>query len=253
MMFFLKKNRKKIGFGLFFLGFFFAILYLNTTISFLFKSKILVHRVNSVEKLLEVKDNYVGVEFDVMYDSISNFFDVNHPPAESIQLDINEYLSNSASCKETIYWIDFKNVSSFNKEASLLKLNSIVKDLNIPRNKIIIESTLPKLIQGFKKEGYLTSYYLPPYLNTKNKDSLAFYISEIELTNKKYPTDYISFNYKDYPIIKNNFPDAKKLTWFTGGTSLFQKIPSKLLLYTILLDENVDYVLLPYKGKSKER
>jgi hypothetical protein len=251
MMFFLKKNKIKISIGLFLLGLFLAILYANTTISFLFKDKILVHRVNSVEKLLEVKDNYAGVEFDVMYDSVSNFLDVNHPPAPSIQLDISDYLSNSSSSKGTIYWIDFKNISALNKDISLLKLNKIAEDLNIPKNRIIIETTLPKFIKGFKKEGYLTSYYLPPYLHTQEKDSLAYYIAEIEVTSKKYATDYISFNYKDYSIIKEYFPNTKKLSWFTGEVSFIKKLPSKGMLYTILLDKNVDYVLLPYKGKAR--
>jgi hypothetical protein len=253
MTIFSKSNKKRMFIGIFLLGLFSLILYTNTTISLLFKSKILAHRVNSVEKLLEVKDNYIGVELDVVYDSISKFLDVNHPPATSIQLNLREYLTKSISSREIIYWIDLKNISSLNKEAALLELNEIVEDLNIPKNKIIVETTLPKLIQDFKKEGYLTSYYLPPYLYTKSKDSVAFYISEIDMISKKYATNYISFDYKDYSIVNEYFPKTKKLTWFTGEGSLLRKIPSKIKLYNILLDKNVDYVLLPYKGKSVER
>ena len=56
--------------------------------------KIWAHRVNSTEKLESAIQYFNGVELDVFYDSNTNKFDVNHPPAKSIGLDFQTYLSN---------------------------------------------------------------------------------------------------------------------------------------------------------------
>jgi hypothetical protein len=249
---FLRKN-KKTSIFLFLIGMFWSLFYLNATIMFLFKNKIMVHRVNSIEKLNEVKNKFIGVELDLMYNDTSNFFDVNHPPAPSIDLDLKEYLSQSNTSKDLVYWFDFKNIDESNKEKSLLELNKIVEKLRIPKNKIIVESSFPELIQGFKTEGYKTSYYLPPFLYDKSKDSLEYFISEINTKAQKFPTNYMSFDSNNYPIVAEKFPDFKKISWYSNQGSIVKKIPSKILLYKILLDKNVDFVLLPFIGESKER
>lgn len=253
MILFLKKNSKKIILYFIAIGLVVVLFYSNTTISYLFKDKIMIHRVNSIEKLNEVSQKYVGVELDVVYDSISNYFDVNHPPARSIQLNLKQYLSKSNSFKDLVYWIDFKNLSNSNKEMSLIELNHITASLSIPKKNIIVETTSPEFIEGFESAGYLTSYYLPPYLYSKTKDSLTYYIKQIKNKCTEHKTDYISFDSKDYSIVKEYFPDYKKISWYTGESSRLKKIPSKINLYRILLDNNIDYFLFPYLSKNGER
>ncbi|MEO7977152.1 hypothetical protein [Flavobacterium sp.] len=226
---------------------------MNSTISFLFNKKVLVHRVNSIEKLNAVKNNFHGVELDLIYDKKENLFDINHPPAQSINLNLNDYLAHSKSLKNLIYWLDFKNIDSSNTNKSLYELNRIIAKLNIPRNHIIIESSFPELITNFKKAGYKTSYYLPPFLYSKSKDSLNYYIDQIELKTKNYPTDYISFDYLNFPIISNKFPHLKKISWYSDQKGIINKIYSKFLVYEVLLDKNVDFFLLPNVVKNTER
>lgn len=229
------------------------IFFLDATITYLFKSKIMVHRVNSIEKLNEVNQKYVGVELDVVYNSTLNYFDVNHPPAPSINLNLKEYFSKSNESKDLIYWIDYKNLSNSNKEISLVELNTIVNYLGIPKKNIIVETTSPQFIENFEKAGYLTSYYLPPYLFLKSEDSLTYYVNQIKNNCLNYTTDYISFGSIDYPIVKKYFPNHKKISWYTGESSRLRKIPSKINLYRILLDDNIDYFLFPYLSKNGER
>ncbi|NHN26804.1 hypothetical protein FIA58_014050 [Flavobacterium jejuense] len=250
---FFKNNFKKTI--LFFLVLFLVIIigYSDMTFSLLFSSKIMIHRVNSIEKLNEVKGDFIGVELDIMYDSIVNVFDVNHPPAKSIHLNLEEYLSNSKENKEVMYWFDFKNLTRFNKKKALKRLNDIVFNSGIQKNKIIIETTLPENASVFKEAGYITSYYLPPYLHSKTKDSLAYYITLIKTKSKEYPTDYISFDYTDYTIINKNFKNMKKLTWYVNQPIIRKKIFTKFKLYSILSDENVDYVLFSYYSKYGDR
>lgn len=249
---FLRKNKRSciLLFTLFLL---FSLFYMNSTISCLFNKKILVHRVNSIEKLNAVKNNFNGVELDLMYDKKENLFDINHPPAKSINLNLSDYLAHSKSLKNLIYWFDFKNIDSSNTNKSLYELNRITAKLNIPRNHIIIESSFPELITNFKKAGYNTSYYLPPFLYSKSKDSLNYYINQIELKTKNYPTDYISFDYLNFPIISNRFPHIKKISWYSDQKGIINKIYSKFLVYEVLLDKNVDFFLLPHIVKNTER
>ncbi|WP_130733669.1 hypothetical protein [Flavobacterium sp. J27] len=229
------------------------IFYSNQTIAILFAPKIMVHRVNSMEKLEEVKNKYRGVELDIVFDSLRNVFDVNHPPAKSIQLDLKTYFSNSKGVNDLFIWLDFKNLSESNQTNAINRLNEIVIQNHLIKKNIILETTNPKLALAFKDAGYKTSYYLPPYLYTKSKDSLAYYISIISQKNTIYPTDYLSFDYRDYTIVNKYFKTKKKLTWFANESSYTKKIPSKIKLYKILFDRNVHHVLLPYVSKKGNR
>lgn len=252
MMNFLKSNKKKnITFLLIILASF--ILYLNSTIAFLFYKKVIIHRVNSIEKLNEVKNKFIGVELDLIYDSHTRKLDVNHPPALSINLDLNDYLAQSKDIKNLIYWLDYKNIDVSNKTNSLIALDKIVEKFKIPKNKIIIESSYPEHIQVFKKGGYITSYYLPPFLYNKSRDSLNILLNHIRIQTKKFPTDYISFDSKNFPIIKKNFPKLKKISWQSGDNQIMNKLLSKILVYEALLDKNVDYMLIPFESKKFER
>jgi len=247
------KNNKRICTILFTLLLLFSMLFMNSTILFLFRKKILIHRVNSIEKLDALKNNFIGVELDLMYDKKDNIFDINHPPAPSIHLSLSDYLAHSNSLKNFIYWLDFKNLDSSNTKKSLNELNKIITKLKIPPNHIIVESSFPEFLTNFKKAGYNTSYYLPPFLYSKSKDSLNYYINQIDFKTKNYPTDYISFDYLNFPIISNEFPNLKKNSWYSDQKGITNKIYSKFLVYNVLLDKNVDFFLLPQVVKSTER
>ncbi|MDK2772268.1 MAG: hypothetical protein KYX68_08610 [Flavobacterium sp.] len=248
-----RKKRKRVIIVLISFTVLSLIFYCNQTIAVLFAPKIMVHRVNSLEKLNDVKNKYQGVELDVVYDSLRNVFDVNHPPAKSIQLDLKTYFSKVKGVNEFFIWLDFKNLSEGNQTKAVNRLNEIVIQNHIIKKNVILETTNPKLALAFKDAGYLTSYYLPPYLYTKSKDSLSYYISVINQKNAIYPTDYLSFDYRDYSIVNEHFKTNKKLTWYVNESSYTKKIPSKIKLYKILFDRNVHHVLLPYVSKKGDR
>jgi len=103
-------NRK---YSLIFLSFIFLgllawiIFYSNGVLKLVFNEKIWIHRVNSIEKLGEVQADFYGVELDVVFLDSLNEFDVNHPPAESINLSLFEYLSTIKENKKLHFWLDF--------------------------------------------------------------------------------------------------------------------------------------------------
>ena len=193
----------------------YVFLFSNTLMQYLFHEKIWVHRVNSIEKLKEVENKFYGVELDVVYNDSLNIFDVTHPPEPSINLNLLTYLK-SCKTKDLHFWLDFKNLTHNNAFNAYERLNSICEKLNIEKKKFIIESQNPQPLEKYVENGFETSYYLPwPGLHQLKNDTLNRTIKSI---NKNLTTDlsYISSNYHDYPIMKENFPKKNKLFWLTG-------------------------------------
>jgi hypothetical protein len=125
--------------------------------------KIWVHRVNSVEKLKQSEAIFSGVELDLVFnrDGAGGTFDVNHPPADSIDLSLDDYLSNSDPPGSMTDWLDIKNLTDQNKREVLARLQWIVKRHDLRTDQIIAESPKFEALRQLSEGGLLTSYYLP--------------------------------------------------------------------------------------------
>ena len=77
------------------------------------KEKIWAHRVNSLGKLQLAKKKFSGVELDIVFAEKNGqwYFDVNHPPYESIALSLDEYFASLDNPNQLKLWLDFKNLS----------------------------------------------------------------------------------------------------------------------------------------------
>lgn len=203
---------------------FLIITYKGITTDFFLKKlhaeKIWVHRVNSIEKLQEVNFTYSGVELDVVFDTTLNIFDVNHPPAESIGLNLLEYLKSNKESKLN-FWLDFKNLSTKNASQALERLEFLCAELNISKKQFIVEATQPELLKQFAKNGFQTSYYLHwPGLYQLSEENLNKTITQIK-ANIFPELAYISSSYHDYEIMQQHFPDQEKLLWLTENETKF--------------------------------
>lgn len=217
----------------------------NLTIRYLYWEKIWAHKVNTSEKLKNAKEHFPGIELDVMFMTKENDFDVNHPPDKSIGLSLSEYFKSNYTCSNLKYWIDFKNLSLENEYHSLYILDSLTSLHKIDKANIIVESGNPELLISFRNKGYLTSYYLPNGLHKLNNKMQKSEIEKIQQNLSSFSNNYISTDYKDYSLIKKHFNQTKLLIWFTHYSSV-NKIKSRILLYQIVSDKNVDVLLLPY-------
>jgi heptose-I-phosphate ethanolaminephosphotransferase len=174
-----------------------------------FDSKIWVHRVNSLERLTEVESLFKGMELDVVFEN--GKLDVRHPPAQTINLSFEKYLSNMKSPSDHYFWLDLKNLTPNNVSEIISHLNYLTQKFNIKRN-ILIETTSPATISKLNNAGYFTSYYLP-YLAGLNEQTLS---NEIVSINKNILLNQpvaISQNFDNYYILNEHFSTQNKLIW----------------------------------------
>lgn len=207
--------------------------------------KVWAHRVNSIEKLNYTQKRYVGIELDILYDESSGTFDVTHPPAESINLTLETYLSHwDTNQKASGLWLDFKNLNVSNYKKSLLRLIHLTEKFQLEKNKIIVESQHPQFLKDFEKAGFITSYYLPSELLSLNEEQLSKKITEINRQIISFPTSALSTNIDDYEIIAKYFPDHKKLLWSLHSTLPKKGFKNYALTKKALNDKTVEVLLV---------
>ena len=216
--------------------------------------KIWVHRTNSRGILAEVNHTYAGVETDVdFFDSLGKF-DINHPPAQSIGLDLYDFLKANNN-KNLKFWLDMKNLRVENDSIEFSKLDSIVNLLGYHPENFIIESGDPSSTFIFLQHGYKTSYYLHwPGLYTLGKKELNLKLASISKNIKEHPTTYISSPWWDYQILKENFPDKEKLLWFAVAELPFSNFVQKhLYRLKVAKDPKVKVILMDVKTRTPFR
>jgi len=227
------------------------IIYSNTFLQSIANEKVWIHRVNSIEKLKEVRGVYAGIELDVVFDAATNTFDVNHPPAKSINLSLENYLKEINDFHNLKFWLDVKNLNGSNVEAIVKRLDIISKSLNILKERMVIESPSFKELLKIKASNYIVSYYLPwPGLYTLEQADMDKMVSKIQENLNKDSSVYISSDYRDYELMKKYFPENEKLFWITKEVSSMDEF---LLLSEMLSDKKVKVLLVQHSSSVENR
>jgi len=235
--------------------------YQNSIFSFFYNEKTWVHRVNSITKLKEVQPLFKGIELDIVFNNNTNTYDVNHPPAKSINLTLNEYFSSVDLNIDSMFWLDFKNLTKDNYKNASNRLDSICIVNNINKSQLIIESTKPQYLNLLSKKGYKTSFYLPANLVGLGSFELEKKIKSINNIITQNKTTYLSTDKRDYAIVKKNFPNHKLLLWTFYYFNKKTINPYHLLfglnyIYhktRILPNNNVHAVLFKYDAQKGNR
>lgn len=217
----------------------------DSCLKLLFPHKVWPHKVNHMEQLERAKRQFPGVELDIVFEKDKRNFDVNHPPDKSSGLSLDSYLAAENTTPGIDYWLDFKNLDDDNDSLSLAVLDSLVNLHHIAKNKVIVECGNPQHLKGFREKGFKTSYYLPPDLQEASESKLDSFTKLIRENIAVYSPTYISFEYKEYRVLKEKFPHARKITWFDVYGSM-NKLSARLLLFDLLMDEQVDVLLIPF-------
>lgn len=176
-----------------------------------FESKILCHRVNGIERLMEVKDDFAGFEIDLVFDSTTKTFDVNHPPAESVGLSLERLLASIENPEDYYYWFDLKNLDSLNQNDAALRMQNIVLKYNLP-DKVVVESPKIDALKSFIELQFRTAFYLPDLQNYSEVDMRKAIDSLIPLINTVRPSA-LSQQFDAYSLLKQQFPNCDVLTW----------------------------------------
>ncbi|MEX2349852.1 MAG: DUF2181 domain-containing protein [Flavobacteriaceae bacterium] len=220
---------------------------------YIHSQKVWAHRVNSIEKLKHTQEKYEGIELDLVFDTITNTFDVNHPPAISINLTLDEFLEELNKDEIKGVWLDFKNLNENNSIESFRRLEHLVKKHDIAPNKIIIESQHPEFLQIFSDSDFKTSYYLPSALYQLSKKKLKLKIAEIQKNINQYPTTAISTNINDYSIIKQHFPSKVKYLWSIDKIYTTRMFKNYFQTRKTLRDPKVEVLLIRVNSKKGNR
>ena len=204
--------------------------------------KVWAHRVNSTGKLNSALNYFEGIELDLVYNSEKNILDVNHAPTKSIGLNFEDYLKGIEKDNFPFIWLDVKNINKENAKPILNKLIGLFNDKKYPLDKVLIESRKPNNLLIFEQQGFKTSFYLPNYLYKKDSLSLSKSILEIKNILIAQPNIAISTNFKNYDLIKEEFPMRTKYIWAIVKPLHFNHFKIR----KIIKDESVKAVLLNY-------
>ncbi len=210
--------------------------------------KIWAHRIDDQSRLKSAIKYFKGVEVDLVYNSEKNYLDVGHPPAKSIGLSLDKYLSNLTNKKPYI-WLDIKNLNITNAVEIHALLEKLCKKYQYPKDKFLVETRYPEALPIFTKNDFICTYYLPYHIYKREeseKQKILFHINEIL---KAQPTIGVSAAYKDYDILHKNFPTKNKYMWIIEST----RNRKLSLTRKILKDSTVKVVLISYHTLKKGR
>jgi hypothetical protein len=179
--------------------------------------KVWAHRVDSIGKLGLAEKVFSGVEVNLVFQSGNDWFDVGHPPAKSINLSLEEYLS--AAPADMNLWFDLKNLTLENQEAVVRRLRVLFEQYRLGERFVVVESNNYEGLQYLSRNGFYTSYYLPYLkLDKMSKEEKADTTDRLVQQARFSEARAISFPGYMYGYVKHymqgRLDDIDLLTWF---------------------------------------
>ncbi|HXU89032.1 MAG TPA: hypothetical protein VFQ62_09285 [Methylomirabilota bacterium] len=173
------------------------------------------HRVDSLERAVAAAPQFEGMEIDVVYDAVADYFDVGHPPVPSQGLSLEHLLAAVPTLSAHYFWLDFKNLTEANEHAACARLVAIDRKYDIA-GRTIVESTSPGALGCFTDHGFYTSYYLFPEspLAAMTAAQVAEYYAEVKANLLASRVNALSAPYRSLPFIEKYFPETDILLWY---------------------------------------
>ncbi len=207
--------------------------------------KLWKHRVNTAKEALEALKEYNGIEIDVFYMDGANEFQTGHDHPSGISLE--SYFDSIPNASQFYYWIDFKNLSSYNVLAAVDKMNAIITKHKL-NEKVIIESDKADLLAYFNFSGIYTSYWIADV-----SENLIDYfaekklIDELEVILSKTQFNAISAHYNMLPFMEKYLKRYNCHIWTNGLLTETNKqqiinFSKKTNVKVILVDYEVNFL-----------
>lgn len=123
-----------------------------------YRSKLWLHRCNSLEKLHEQEARFRNVEVDVVVRP-DGMLDVTHDADTTFHLDLEPYFSE-LSRRGARLWMDVKNLDARTAPLLHTRLQQLCARYGVSRSQLILESRNLSQLATFTARGYYTSYYV---------------------------------------------------------------------------------------------
>lgn len=165
------------------------------------KSKIWLHRANTIEKFKYFEEEYDNFEVDVIFRN-DNRLEVTHDHDDHSGLYLEEYFKEIQN-KKTNLWIDLKNINDENKSQVCKKLDEICSDYSIDKKRLIIETRDWQALSYLTDNEFYTSWYLDfdsGEIDAEDSERLSSLIKEVSSNNS---VKAISFYGGNYPYIND--------------------------------------------------
>lgn len=189
------------------------------------RDKIWVHRVNSLERLSWVKDDFKGVEFDVVFNTQKKGFVVCHPPEDSLGPSLSSYVRVLSSSK-LMGWVDVKVLKKEDVDHALSELHALSTIFPI-RERLIFELYDPAIVPAFEKAGFRV-------------------MQNISTVVQAFP--FISGESIWYKEMKDRYPSSRLFIWDLSWKNFLNR---ESLKYSTE-DEQVEVVLVNIKSPGYE-
>jgi hypothetical protein len=183
----------------------------SKTIEIDYSDRVWIHRVNTISKLMDVKDRYKGLEIDIYYDTISTKMEVCHwPDVEPQGLYLENMFDTLQNASNYYFWLDFKNLSMLDNQRcyeALSVIDAITDRYSMDRKNIIIESSSGENLTLFTQNGYLTSYAIPYLTLSPSRFRITKWYNEISANLKNNDITFLSGYYEMLPYVNHYFPE----------------------------------------------
>lgn len=217
-------------------------------------SKIYVHRVNTIGKLLEAKNIFAGAELDLIYHPEKNKFKVYHPPAKDVGLSLEKYLEAAKDKSSFKFWFDWKNPDPQHIPAAIQVFEALDRRYHLKERTLIEVATFgvfPELrtlsLHGFRVAYYSPTEQIMQCCATKNIDTsidchqLARQIHSAANTIGAAMVSY-DWHANEFMLgFSSIFPNTSLVTWNTDlNISVFGS------LNTLSVPDNVEIYLVTF-------
>jgi hypothetical protein len=199
-------------------------------------SKFWVHRVNSLQRLERVINDFNGVECDVVFDSSQNKLFVYHPPAGADTTTLEHFLQR-LSADNKYLWIDVKSFSDHHLSQLTAHLEALDHKYHFS-SKAIIETSSVWLANYLAHKRFRVSFLVPAEL--LNSGALP---ADAVLPNES--VQFVSQEDVYVNQLKRMFPKKKLLVWSLS----IQNFASRTKLKQLANDSAVFAILINIKTR----
>jgi hypothetical protein len=201
-----------------------------------------LHHVNTTDKAQHFQNSYSGFELDVHFDTTAGTFIVKHNFSDTTTLTFSTWLSSITDPGRLGYWLDFKNLESWNKTAALAELLRIRQQFDLSHHPVVVESSCPACLPPFDTLNFRVSYYIPTFnpAELTEEEELA-YRDFIEGNVLPYGIGTISAYSFQHSFMQKWFPDMNKLLW---ALDIFDPVEKDSVINEIRKDPTVEVLLV---------